>query len=110
MRDLLVVRGANTDPQRVEWAAARVPGVREGGVIAFTRPGPDTEEVVVVIECLPRAPDDVPEAVRGAVSAEVGLAVAEVVRVRPGVLPRTTSGKPRRQEARRRYLAGELVA
>jgi len=109
VRDVLVVRGANTDPHRVEWAAALVPGVRDGGVIAFTRPGTDTEEVVVVIECPPRAPAEVAEAVHAMVSAEVGLVPAEVVRVRPGTLPKTTSGKPRRQEARRRYLAGELV-
>lgn len=109
IRDLLVVRGVNTDPHRVEWAAARVPGVRDSGVVAFTRPGTGTEEVVVVIECPPRAPADVAEAVRAMVSAEVGLAPAEVVRVRPGTLPKTTSGKPRRQETRRRYLAGELA-
>ncbi|MFG1834116.1 AMP-binding protein [Micromonospora chersina] len=108
-KDLLVVRGANTDPQRVEWAASAVPGVREGGAVAFTRPGEETEEVVVVVECAPNAADTVPDAVRAAVAEGLGLAVAEVVRVRPGAVPKTTSGKPRRQEARRRYLAGELV-
>jgi fatty-acyl-CoA synthase len=35
---------------------------------------------------------------------------AEVVVVPPGRLPRTTSGKLRRAEARRRHLAGELTA
>ncbi|NJC73160.1 fatty acyl-AMP ligase [Planosporangium thailandense] len=108
-KDLLVVRGANTDPQRVEWAAATVPGVREGGVVAFTRPGADTEEVVVVVECAPNAPEGIPDAVRAAVAEPLGLSVTDVVRVRPGTVPKTTSGKPRRQETRRRYLAGELV-
>lgn len=108
-KDLLVVRGANTDPQRVEWAAAAVPGVREGGAVAFTRPGKETEEVVVVIECAPNAADGLPDAVRVAVAEGLGLTVADVVRVRPGAVPKTTSGKPRRQETRRRYLAGELV-
>ncbi|MGR6320045.1 AMP-binding protein [Micromonospora soli] len=108
-KDLLVVRGANTDPQRVEWAASTVPGVRDGGAVAFTRPGEETEEVVVVVECAPNAADAVPDAVRAAVAEGLGLAVAEVVRVRPGAVPKTTSGKPRRRETRRRYLAGELV-
>ena len=107
-RDVLVVRGVSTDPQRVEWAAATVPGVREGGVVAFTRPGPETEEVVVVAECASRLVASVPEAVRVAVAESVGLAVADVVRVTAGTIPKTTSGKPRRQETRRRYLAGEL--
>jgi fatty-acyl-CoA synthase len=107
-KDLLVVRGVNTDPHRVEWAAATVPGVREGGVVAFTRPGPETEEVVVVAECASRALRGLREAVRAAVAGSVGLAVAEVAGVPAGTIPKTTSGKPRRQETRRRYLAGEL--
>jgi fatty-acyl-CoA synthase len=108
VKDVLVVRGVNTDPHRVEWAAATVPGVREGGVVAFTRPGPETEEVVVVAECASPARRGLPEAVRAAVTASVGLAVADVAGVPAGTIPKTTSGKPRRQETRRRYLAGEL--
>jgi fatty-acyl-CoA synthase len=107
-KDVLVVRGVSTEPHRVEWAAASVPGVREGGVVAFTRPGSETEEVVVVAECANRALRGLPEAVRVAVAESVGLAVADVVRVPAGTIPKTTSGKPRRQETRRRYLAGEL--
>lgn len=107
-KDVLVARGVSTDPHRVEWAAASVPGVREGGVVAFTRPGPETEEVVVVAECANRALPGLPEAVRVAVAESVGLAVADVVWVPAGTIPKTTSGKPRRQETRRRYLAGEL--
>ena len=107
-KDVLVVRGVSTEPHRVEWAAASVPGVREGGVVAFTRPGPETEEVVVVAECANRALRGLPEAVRVAVAESVGLAIADVVRVPAGSIPKTTSGKPRRQETRRRYLAGEL--
>jgi fatty-acyl-CoA synthase len=107
-KDVLVARGVSTDPHRVEWAAASVPGVREGGVVAFTRPGPETEEVVVVAECANRALRGLREAVRVAVAESVGLAVADVVRVPAGTIPKTTSGKPRRQETRRRYLAGEL--
>jgi fatty-acyl-CoA synthase len=107
-KDVLVARGVSTDPHRVEWAAASVPGVREGSVVAFTRPGPETEEVVVVAECANRALHGLREAVRMAVVESVGLAVADVVRVPAGTIPKTTSGKLRRQETRRRYLAGEL--
>src|SRR5262249_54341932 len=79
-KDVIIVRGADIDPQRVEWAAASVPGVREAGVVAFSRPGPDGEEVVVVVECGPGAPDGLAEAVRHAVVEPFGIGVADVVR------------------------------
>ena len=49
-------------------------------------------------------------AVVAAVVAEVGLTPREVAVLAPGQLCRTSSGKPRRAETRRRYLAGELAA
>jgi fatty-acyl-CoA synthase len=107
-KDVLIIRGVNLDPQRVEWAVADVPGVHEGGVVAFTRPGAETEELVVVAECRPEAPPDVAEGVRRAVTAEFALTLADLVQVPPRTIPKTTSGKPRRLETRRRYLAGEL--
>jgi len=38
----------------------------------------------------------------------IGLAVDEVVVLEPGTLPRTSSGKLRRQEALRRFQVGAL--
>lgn len=108
LKDVLVVQGRNIDPQRVEWAAEAVDGVRAGGAVAFTRPGTDTEEVVVVAECRPHGSGSVAGAVRETVSQRLGLSVADVVAVGPGTVAKTTSGKPRRQEMRRRYLLGDL--
>ncbi|MER7962850.1 AMP-binding protein [Streptomyces ardesiacus] len=108
LKDVLVVQGRNIDPQRVEWAAEAVDGVRTGGAVAFTRPGTDTEEVVVVAECRPRRSADIGDAVRETVSRRLGLGVGDVVAVGPGTVAKTTSGKPRRQEMRRRYLLGDL--
>ncbi|PXX71367.1 fatty-acyl-CoA synthase [Nocardia tenerifensis] len=108
VKDLLILNGRNVDPQRVEWLAESVPGVRAGGVVACTRPGPQSEELVVVAECrTPEDPEVVPS-VRESVAAALGLPVHDVVTVAPGTVPRTTSGKPRRQETRRRYLEGAL--
>jgi acyl-CoA synthetase (AMP-forming)/AMP-acid ligase II len=107
-KDVLIIRGVNLDPQRVEWTVADVPGVQEGGAVAFTRPGADTEELVLVVECRPEAPPQVVEDVRHAVTTEFALTPADLVRVPPRTIPKTTSGKPRRGETRRRYLAGEL--
>jgi fatty-acyl-CoA synthase len=46
--------------------------------------------------------------IAAAVVGEVGLAPAAVVILPPGKLPKTTSGKLRRAEARTRYLSGQL--
>ncbi|MEU8365346.1 AMP-binding protein [Nonomuraea sp. NPDC048882] len=107
-KDLLIVRGRNVDPQRLEWLAETVPGVRSGGVVAFTRPGAETEEVVVVAECRDEGSPEVARKIGLLAVRDLQVAVSDVVLVGAGKVPRTSSGKPRRQEARRRYLAGEL--
>ncbi len=108
-KDLLIVRGHNTDPQRVEWLVEGLAGVRLGGVVACTWPAVETEELVVVAECHASAAEGLPAQVRAVLSDRLAMAVHDVVLVRPGSIPKTTSGKPRRQETRRRYLEGELV-
>ncbi|MFJ6573288.1 AMP-binding protein [Streptomyces sp. NPDC091292] len=106
LKDVLVVNGRTIDPTRLEWLVEAVPGVRAGGVVAFTRPSPYTEEVVVVVECRRDAAPDLDRAIREVVAEHFALTVGEVVTAGPGTILRTTSGKPRRQEMRRRYLAG----
>ncbi|WP_433574497.1 AMP-binding protein [Nocardia brasiliensis] len=108
VKDLLILNGRNIDPQRVEWVAETVAGVRAGGVVACTRPGSGSEELVVVAECRTADTTEIPAALREAVAATLGIPVHDVVTVAPGTVPRTTSGKPRRQETRRRYLEGAL--
>jgi len=107
-KDLLIVNGRNHDPQTVEWVAAEVPGLRKGNVVAFTRPGPITEEVVIVAELRAGDADAVALRVRGHVQTELGLPVAEVLLLMPGELPKTSSGKVRRGRTRQRYLDGVL--
>ncbi|MFG3258920.1 AMP-binding protein [Streptomyces sp. NPDC048172] len=108
VKDLLILNGRNVDPQRVEWLAETVPGVRAGGVVACTRPGEQSEELVVVAECRTSATAGLAPALREAVAGALALPVHDVVAVRPGTVPRTTSGKPRRSETRRQYLEGAL--
>ncbi|GAA2101323.1 fatty acyl-AMP ligase [Streptomyces albiaxialis] len=107
-KDLLILNGRNIDPQRVEWIAETVPGVRAGGVVACTRPGEQSEELVVVAECRTSATVGLAQALRDAVAGALALPVHDVVAVRPGTVPKTTSGKPRRGETRRQYLEGTL--
>lgn len=104
LKDVIIVGGRNVFPEDIERAAAAVEGVRAGNVIAFGTPGRrGRESVVVVAET--RADDTEP--VRDAVSSRVIDAVgvsAEVVLVRPGSLPKTSSGKLQRSLCRTRYL------
>lgn len=104
LKDVIIVGGRNVFPEDIERAAAAVEGVRAGNVIAFGAPGrKGRESIVVVAET--RADDAEP--VRDAVSTRVIDAVgvsAEVVLVRPGSLPKTSSGKLQRSLCKTRYL------
>ncbi len=108
-KDVLFAAGRNIYPQDVEAAALQVQGVRPGGAAAFGIPADCGDRLVVAVET--REPDGAAlrKAVAVAVAAQTGMAPADVVTLRFGRLPKTSSGKLRRAETRRRYLAGELT-
>jgi fatty-acyl-CoA synthase len=108
-KDVLFAAGRNVYPQDVEAAAAEVPGVRPGGAAAFGIPAEQGDRLVVVVESRDADRAALGRAVAVAVMNESGMAPADVAVVRPGWLPKTSSGKLRRVEARQRYLAGELA-
>ncbi|MEV0458986.1 fatty acyl-AMP ligase [Catellatospora methionotrophica] len=109
VKDVLFAAGRNVYPQDVEAVATGVPGVRPGGAAAFAIPADRGDRLVVAVESRDTDIESLRRAVTVAVAGETGLAPAEVVMVRPGRLPKTSSGKLRRSETRRRYLAGELT-
>lgn len=108
-KEVLFAAGRNLYPPDIEAAAGQVSGVRPGGAVAFGVPGEPDDRLVVAVEARPAEHAAVRRAVTVAVTAETGLRPAEVIALRPGRLPRTTSGKLRRAEARLRYLRGELA-
>ena len=101
--------GRNVYPSDVEAAVVEVPGVRVGGVAAFGVAAADGDRLVVAVESVGHQPEAVRRAVRSAVLDEVGLTPAEVAVLPPRRLPKTSSGKLRRAETRRRYESGELT-
>ena len=108
-KDLIILHGHNYDPQDLERAVGQVAGVRdEGRVVAFSRPGPESEELVIVCEAAAGRAGELPGAIRAHLAAALGVRVAAVHVVAPGALPRTTSGKPRRAVVRDLHLAGRL--
>jgi len=110
IKDLIIVNGRNVHPQAVEWAAAECEGVRKGNVVAFSVPGQTGEELVVVAET--KRPEDehaeLADRVSRAVQRELSLATAEVICLKPGSLPKTSSGKLQRRKTRSQYLQGQL--
>ncbi|TDZ77577.1 fatty acyl-AMP ligase [Mycobacteroides salmoniphilum] len=112
-KDILVVNGRNYDPQQVEWAVEDVPGIRKGNVVAFSVPGDVTEQVVIAAERSGKSEDDDNAAqitkIRRSVSDRTRLALADVVLLQPGQLPKTSSGKVQRSRTRDLYVQGALA-
>ncbi len=109
-KDLIILNGRNHHPQTIEWVVAELDGVRRGNVVAFSRPGRESEELVVVCEVKTDASADLQDRVKRAVSDALSLKVTEVVTLKAGQLPKTSSGKLQRRKTRDMYLKGELAA
>ncbi|GAB1515093.1 amino acid adenylation domain-containing protein [Actinophytocola sp. KF-1] len=111
-KDLIIVGGRNHHPHDLEAAAAGA-DARVRGAAAFQV----GDGVVLVAELVGAAVRlaageraALSSAVRRAVSVDCGLDLAEVVFVRPGAIPKTSSGKTRRAATRELYERGELKA
>ena len=109
IKDVVILGGRNVYPQDVERAVADVTGVRAGNVIAFGTEGKrGRESLVVVAESKGAELDGIRDAVKSAVYDAVGIPPEDIVLVRPGSLPKTSSGKLQRALCRTRYLDAEL--
>ena len=114
-KNVIVIRGANHLPQEFEECLAGVEGVRAGCAVAvgFVPEGEDGEQLLVMTERAPSAGKDdddtsAADRIRRAILAHTGIRPHTVRLLAPGTIPRTSSGKLRRNEALRRFLAGEL--
>ena len=100
-KEIITVAGRNVFPADVERVAAQVPGVREGAVVAVGV-GERTIRPSLVIVAEFRGPDeaDARSKLIQTVASECGVVPSDVSFVRPGSLPRTSSGKLRRLEVK----------
>ena len=116
IKDLIIIRGQNHYPQDVERTAERShPALRQPGFsAAFSIDVASEERLVVLAEVERRYLDQDTEelvgAIRQAISENHELQAYDVVIVRPGRIPKTSSGKIRRRACKAAYLAGELEA
>jgi len=113
-KEILILHGRNHQPEELERAVQAVPGVRPGGVaaVAFQPEGAPTEGILLFVEVA----EDAPSESRPDIAAQAGERVLAACGVRPlqvvileaETLPRTSSGKLRRQAALRAHLDGTL--
>jgi fatty-acyl-CoA synthase len=110
IKDMIILGGRNVYPQDVERAVARVDGVRAGNVIAFGTSGRRGREALVVVAEARETErrDALRREVVARVRDVVGVPPEDVVLVRPGTLPKTSSGKLQRALCRERYLGASL--
>jgi long-chain-fatty-acid--[acyl-carrier-protein] ligase len=92
-------------PTEIERVAAEVRGVREGGVVAVGNGDAIRPGLIITAEF--RGPDQsgARSALVAKVASECGIVPTDVVFVKPGSLPRTSSGKLRRLEVKRNLAA-----
>ncbi|MDZ7969156.1 MAG: amino acid adenylation domain-containing protein [Nostoc sp. DedSLP03] len=111
-KDLIIIRGRNLYPQDIELTAeSSHPSLRYGGNAAFTIEVNNEEKLVVVQELEFRAKPNLEEvisAIRQAVTEEHEVQVYAVVLIKPGSIPKTSSGKIQRRTTRTQFHNGEL--
>jgi fatty-acyl-CoA synthase len=113
VKDIIIKGGRNIYPHEVEELAARADGLRKGCIVAFGMKdeGSGTEKLVVVAEVRERDSRRHPAivaAVKDQISRGLGLPPDRVELIPLGSIPKTSSGKLRREETKQLFLKGEL--
>jgi len=113
LKDLIIIRGRNFYPQDIEATVESChQGLRTGGAAAFSLQieGKETFAVVQELErqYLHADLEEIFETIRQAIGEHHEVQPAAVVLIKPGTLPKTSSGKVQRHRARADYLAGNL--
>ena len=118
LKDLIIIGGRNHYPQDIELIVEQChPALRSGCTAAFSVECEGDERLVIAAEFDPRSvkrsfPAEqwklLKTAVLRAVSDHFGLHVHELVLLKLGGVPKTSSGKIKRQECRKAYLTGAL--
>ncbi|HXY26610.1 MAG TPA: AMP-binding protein [Candidatus Acidoferrum sp.] len=113
VKDIIIKGGRNLYPHEAEELAARAEGIRKGCIVAFglTDEASGTEKLVVVAETRERDSER-----RAAISVKITDLVTQGLGMPPdrveliplGNIPKTSSGKLRREETKQMYLAGTL--
>ncbi len=113
-KEILVIRGDNVMPHEIEWLAEEARGESKSAdrVAAFAVAKENVgEEIALVVETHLTEPLELKRldhAVRSRIGRGMSLPIADLVFVRRGRIPRTSSGKIQRGKIKQQYLAGEV--
>jgi acyl-CoA synthetase (AMP-forming)/AMP-acid ligase II len=116
LKDLLIVRGAKHYPQDLELTSERQHmAIRAGCCAAFTVDGIDGEGIALAAEVDARqleqgeAPlENIAAAIRRGVVEQHGIQLYAVALLKPGTMPKTTSGKLQRHACRAAFAGRKL--
>jgi fatty-acyl-CoA synthase len=112
LKDLLIVHGQNFMPHEVEAIAEQAAGGGLSRSCAFSTPHDlEAEKVVLVVEVTTGDADTLAthgNAIRRLIAGELSFRIGEVLLVRRGTIPKTSSGKVRREALRDLYFKGKL--
>ncbi|HEY4088947.1 MAG TPA: aminotransferase class III-fold pyridoxal phosphate-dependent enzyme, partial [Bryobacteraceae bacterium] len=114
LKDLIIIRGVNHHPQDIELTVQRSHAALTPDCAAAFSVEVDGEERLVVVQEVERTSrrsldtTAVLDTIRQAIAEQHELQAHGVVLIRPATLPKTSSGKIRRQTCRARYLTGGL--
>lgn len=112
IKDLIIIRGVNHYPQDVERTVETChPSLREGCGAAFSVDVEDEERLVIAHEVEFRENPDIQQvaaAMRRVVAEEHELQLYGLVLIKPGHIPKTSSGKIQRYAAKQGYLENTL--
>jgi 8-amino-7-oxononanoate synthase len=113
LKDVIILQGRNLYPHDLEQAAERShPDLRPGFGAAFGVEQAGAEALVLALEVSrhhDRAEDDALfHAVRTALAEAAGVVPGEIVLLKQGTIPRTSSGKIQRRACRAAYLSDAL--
>ncbi|GAB1545491.1 fatty acyl-AMP ligase [Scytonema sp. NUACC21] len=114
LKDVVIIWGRNYYPQDIELTVEKShPALRPGCGVAFAVEI-ENEEKLVVVQEVERSylqnldMDEVIGNIRQAVAAQYDLPIYAVVLVKPGSVPKTSSGKLQRRECQAKFLNGNL--
>ena len=113
IKDLIIIRGVNHYPQDIERSVqAAHPALRANCGAAFSVSGELRDEELVVVQEVERTarnkidPTEITDLIRQGVVDQHEVFARHIALIRPGALPKTTSGKIQRDLARKLWLQG----